>query len=122
MSKHPAVYWESMTIFATPLVPATIALVKLLRHDKDKTLSSVLPLGIVLASLAFMFSGGFHPAVWGPDYSKMRFAIIGTNCLIVLCAALTAILSRPKRQIWTFIAALMLTLVWAFVYAINSVV
>src|ERR1035437_4143870 len=122
MDKHPPIFWTSMAVFATPIIPAAIAAIRLVRNRETRNFSTLLPLSIVVASFLFMFSGGLHPAIWGPDYSNLRFRVIGGNFILSLAAALLAVTARPKLHMWTLASSLMLSAVWAFVYAINSVV
>jgi hypothetical protein len=66
--------------------------------------------------LAFVWNGSL-----GPDYSKLRYAIIGTNMFGMLGAAITGALVRSQRSWPTVPAAFILALFWFYIGAINSV-
>ena len=66
--------------------------------------------------LALVWRGAF-----GPDYSTLRFTIIGINLFGMLAAAVGAAAIRSQRSWPTVPAASILAIVWLYVGAISSV-
>jgi hypothetical protein len=122
MGEHPPIFWESMAVFASPIVPAGVAAFRLAYRPGERNISSMLPLGVIFASLIYMLAGGLFPSVLGPYYSNLRYRLIGGNIAICLLAAILSATAKPSLQKWTLASALMLSAIWMFVGAINSVV
>jgi hypothetical protein len=66
--------------------------------------------------LAFAWRGAL-----GPDYSIVRYTIIGANMFAMAVAAIAAAVIRSQRSWPTVPAAFILALFWFYIGAINSV-
>ena len=66
--------------------------------------------------VAFVWHGSL-----GPDYSTVRYTIIGTNMFGMAIAAIAAAAIRSQRSWPTVPAAFVLALFWFYIGAINSV-
>jgi hypothetical protein len=66
--------------------------------------------------LAFVWNGSL-----GPDYSGVRYTIIGANVFGMATAAIAAASIRSQRSWPTVPAAFILALFWFYIGAINSV-
>jgi hypothetical protein len=87
----------------------------------DRPLQWLIPTAATV-SLSWLLVGSLYPAVVGGPYGWQRTAIVDGNFALMFIAAVGAFSARPKMQVWTGWACIMLGLIWAFVAAINATV
>jgi hypothetical protein len=116
------IYWQWSALFLSPALPLAFSWTRILKtHPIRLSQKWTAPI-VATASLGWLTFGLAYPGVLGPDYSQMRGEILACNFLGTLLIAALALLYSPIRQIWASIASLMLSCVWLFILAINSVV
>lgn len=110
-------------IFGSALLICAICLfiaVVSARQDQ-RFFMKALPLTATLCSFSWLLVSLVWHGAFGPDYSTLRYTIIGINMLAMLTAAVTAAAIRSQRSWATVPAASILTAVWFYIGAINSV-
>src|SRR6187402_1627911 len=119
---QPLIYWVALAAYASPAIPLSIGCVRAIKLRNTDHQRVFAPLICVCLSLVWLLLAVPFGDLLGPTYSHMRYGIISLNFFTNLIAAGCALTARPTIQIATTIAALMLTAVWGFIGAINSVV
>jgi hypothetical protein len=81
-----------------------------------------MPLTAAGISLLWILLGLAWRGALGPDYSALRYSVIGLNLVCMLVSAVVAFAFRSQRSWMTGVAAFMLSCVWLYIGAISSVV
>jgi hypothetical protein len=104
------------------LICAVCLFVGLMSSIQDGRLfKRAVPLTATLCSFAWVIVAFKWHGAFGPDYSKLRYSIIGINIFGMLLAAIAAA-AIPSQRSWpTVPAAAILSCTWLYIGAINSV-
>ena len=90
-------------------------------RQNHRFFEGAIPLTASLCSFAWLLLALFWHGAFGPDYSKLRYTIIGVNLFGMLAAAITAAAIRSQRSWPTVPAASILAVIWLYIGAISSV-
>lgn len=111
-------------IFGSALLICAICLfIGIVSAKQDRRfLRKAMPLTATICSFAWLLLALVWRGAFGPDYSTLRFTIIGINLFAMLAAAIGAAAIRSQRSWPTVPAASILAIVWLYIGAISSVV
>jgi hypothetical protein len=79
-----------------------------------------IPLIAAVISLLWILLGLTWRGALGPDYSTLRYSVIGLNLVCMLLSTVIAFALRSQRSWLTGIAACILSWVWFYIGAISS--
>lgn len=104
------------------LICAACLLVAVISSLQDQRFfGKAVPLTSTICSFAWIILALVWHGSLGPDYSKVRYTIIGANMFGMAIAAIAAAAIRSQRSWPTVPAAFILALFWFYIGAINSV-
>jgi hypothetical protein len=106
-------------LLLVPAIPIAFAWRRLRILKSTSRISYVLALQTL--SLVLIFAGIVHSHALGPDYSRVRFAVIWTWLAISTLTAVLGLKKTPVRLL-IVIAGTYLALDWFYILAISSVV
>jgi hypothetical protein len=110
------VFGSAMLICAICLLVGVIGSIQDQRFFKN-----AIPLTTTICSFIWVILALSWHGAFGPDYSKLRYGIIGINMFGMLISAIAAAAIRSQRSWPTVPAAAILTCAWLYIGAINSV-
>ncbi len=111
-------YCAWLAIFASPAIPLAVAWRLLLKGERPRRLSVVVPTAVASFSVLWFVAATLNFRFIGPLYGMLHYAITGGNLgAVCLCALFCLILSfrrgpRAARLI-TALACAMLAVEWA---------
>jgi peptidoglycan/LPS O-acetylase OafA/YrhL len=74
------------------------------------------------SSHIWLVLGMWFPFFWGDYHTRVRFAIIDINFVVMLGCSIAAFRSKDKGKVLLIIACLLTTVLWSFEGAINATV
>jgi hypothetical protein len=111
-----------MVFGAALLIIAGFLFVGIVSARQDhRFLGGAIPLISTIVSFLWIIAAFIWHGAFGPDYSKFRYIIIGINMFGMAAAAIIAATVRSQRSWPTVPAASILTCIWLYLGAINSV-
>jgi hypothetical protein len=115
-------YWLAVILYGMPSVLLVFAWILTLRSDRELSWVRRWPLITLTGSGVWMVAGFIWPILFGPTYSRLRFAIFDGNFLLSMIACVSAFFRWSRSTIATGIAGFVGALAWSFLAAINSAV
>jgi len=118
----PNAYWYLLAFDLSPVLFVAIAWVQIMRKGWRTTASRAIPLVALTVSFFWLVLGLPFSEALGPSYSNLRYGIIDANFIGMVLAAGFSIGKMKHGRIATTIGCFLMSLVWAFIGAINSVI
>jgi hypothetical protein len=122
MNRLLAHFWEVAAVLLLPAILVLAAWFRLVSRTSTtrRRFATVL---LVLESLAFLhiFLGILDSQLLGPDYSRLRYTVIGAWLAISLLTASLSVIKNPIRWLLILIG-IYLAFDWLYIGAVSSVV
>jgi hypothetical protein len=77
---------------------------------------------LITVSLLLLVCGYIWPMAWGPYYSKARYGLIYSNIGLMLVGAIAAAFTPKPMKHYLLASSIILAVVWAYVWVVNSTV
>jgi len=123
MTIRAAVLWAILVV--VPLVPLTLAWVRVLKLEDGTgfpTVHARVELALITVSFLLFLSGLIWAPILGPYYSERRLGTIYANFVIMALAAVASAFGTKHLKRQLIATAIVLTLIWAYMAVVNSVV